>query len=89
MVLRVIPELYDQLPSNPVDMLLVSFRSQTEIADFCAVTPQAVNNWKRRGGIPAVYVEDLSKYTGIPTWMLSFKKAKDGIVTEEKAGQTA
>lgn len=86
MVLRVIPELFDQLPSNPVDMLLISFRSQTEIADFCSVTPQAVNNWKRRGGIPLAYVEDLSKYTGIPTWMLSVNKAKDGTATQEKTG---
>lgn len=76
MVLRVIPELYDQLPSNPVDMLLVSFRSQTEIADFCDVTPQAVNNWKRREGIPPIYVENLSRYTGIPERMLYPKKFK-------------
>lgn len=74
MVLRVIPELFDQLPSNPVDMLLISFRSQTEIASFCSVTPQAVNNWKRRGGIPLIYIADLSAYTGIPDWMLCPKK---------------
>lgn len=76
MVLRVIPELYNQLPSNPVEMLLVSFRSQTEIAFFCGVTPQAVNNWKRREGIPPIYVEDLSRYTGIPAWLLCPKKFK-------------
>lgn len=74
MVLRVIPELYDQLPSNPVEMLLISFQSQTEVAVFCGVTPQAINNWKRRGAIPANYVEDLSRYTGIPSWMLCPKR---------------
>jgi len=70
MVLKIIPAIYDQLPSNPVEMLLISFPSQTEIGMFCGVTTQAVNNWKRREGIPPGYVEALSKYTGIPVWML-------------------
>jgi hypothetical protein len=78
MVMRIIPELYDQLPENPVEMLLISFGAQDEIAAFCSVTPQAVWNWKNRGSIPYVYIEDLSKKTGIPTWMLCPKHFKKG-----------
>lgn len=76
MVMKLIPEVFDQLPSNPVEMLLCSFSSQDEIAAFCAVTPQAVWNWKNRDSIPYIYVEDLSKISGIPTWMLCPKHFK-------------
>ena len=47
MVMKVVPEVYDQLPDNPVEMLLIAFGSQESIAAFCAVTPQAVWNWNR------------------------------------------
>jgi hypothetical protein len=93
MIMRVIPELYDQLPDNPVEMLLISFGSQDDIATFCSVTPQAVWNWKSRGSIPRMYIEDLSKKTGIPTWMLCpkhFDKGEsDGVYgsADEYAGQ--
>jgi hypothetical protein len=93
MVMRIIPELYDQLPSNPVEMLLISFGAQDAIAQFCSVTPQAVWNWKSRGTIPYVYIEDLSKKTGIPTWMLCpkhFNKGESNGVygnSDERAGQ--
>lgn len=76
MIMRLIPEVFDQLPSNPVEMLLCSFASQDEISAFCAVTPQAVWNWKNRGSIPYIYVEDLSRASGIPTWMLCPKHFK-------------
>lgn len=90
MVMRVIPELYDQLPSNPVEMLLISFDSQDQIATFCAVTPQAVYNWKIRESIPAMYIPELSRYSGVPTWMLCpkhFKKGEsDGVVQSDNEG---
>lgn len=70
MGMKVIPEMYDQLPDNPVAMLLVSFDSQEDIAAFCTVTPQAVWNWKERNSIPKWHVEALSRFSGIPTWML-------------------
>jgi hypothetical protein len=70
MVMKVVPEVYDQLPDNPVEMLLIAFGSQESIAAFCAVTPQAVWNWKDRGVVPYVHVESLSNYSGVPTWML-------------------
>lgn len=70
MGIKVVPEVYDQLPSNPVEMLLVSFDSQEDIASFCSVSPQAVWNWKSRGSIPKQHIEALSRFSGIPTWML-------------------
>lgn len=78
MRLRVVPELYDQLPTNPVDMLLVSFPSQEDIAGYCAVSKQAVANWKSRWSIPYIYIDDLSRATGIPQWMLCPKHFEKG-----------
>lgn len=78
MGMKVTPEMYNQLPSNPVEMLLVTFDGQDEIAAFCSISPQAVWNWKWRDAIPKSYVEDLSKYTGIPTWMLCPKHFHKG-----------
>ena len=78
MGMKIIPEIYHMLPSNPVDKLLLCFESQDEIATFCFVTPQAVWNWKNRDSIPKVYVEDLSRYTGIPPWLLCPKHFKKG-----------
>jgi hypothetical protein len=78
MVLKIIPAIYDQLPSNPVEMLLISFGSQSDIADFCSVSQQAVHNWKSRGAIPKWYVKDLCSYTGIPEWMLCPKHFNKG-----------
>ena len=70
MGIKVVPEVYDQLPENPVAKLLVTFDSLSDIAAFCDVSPQAVWNWKYRQAIPAPYVEALSRYTGIPEGML-------------------
>lgn len=57
MGIKITPALYDQLPANPVEMLLICFDTQEEIAVFCAVTAQAVHNWKSRGNIPYWYVD--------------------------------
>lgn len=78
MGIKVVPEVYDQLPENPVAMLLVTFDSQDDIAAFCSVSPQAVWNWKWRESIPAGYVPALSAYTGIPEWMLCPKYFNKG-----------
>lgn len=80
MGIKVTPQMYEQLPANPVDMLLVTFDSQGDIAAFCSVTDQAVSNWKSRISIPYWYAEDLSRHTGIPVWMLCpkhFQKGED------------
>ncbi len=92
MGLKIIPAIYDQLPSNPVEMLLISFGSQGDIADFCSVSHQVVHNWKSRGAIPKWYVEDLCRHTGIPTWMLCpkhFNKGESDVAgnINEGAGQ--
>jgi hypothetical protein len=70
MAMKIIPEMYNQLPTNPVEMLVISFGSQDDIAAYCSVSPQAVWNWKDRNSIPRAHVEDLSRFSGIPTWML-------------------
>jgi len=70
MGIKVTPEIYDRLPNNPVEKLLVCFDSQDDIAAFCAVSPQAVWNWKSRSSVPRWYVDDLSRYSGVPTWLL-------------------
>lgn len=90
MGIKITPELYNQLPSNPVEKLLICFDSQDEIAAFCFVTPQAVWNWKERETIPKAHVEALSRYTGIPEWILCPKwfakkgemDAVDGVVRQ-------
>jgi hypothetical protein len=78
MTMKIIPEMYDQLPSNPVEMLVISFGSQEDIAAYCSVSPQAVWNWKDRNSIPRGYVKDLSRFSGIPTWMLCPKHFDKG-----------
>lgn len=80
MGIKVVPEVYDQLPENPVEMLLVTFDSQDDIAAFCSVSPQAVWNWKWREAIPHGHIPALSAYTGIPEWMLCpkhFERSND------------
>lgn len=76
MGMKVVPEIYEQLPGNPVDMLLVCFDRQEDIAAFCSVSPQAVWNWKDRNSIPYWHAEDLSRYSGVPAWMLCPKHFK-------------
>ncbi len=72
------PELYHQLPENPVEKLLIAFDSQQHIADYCSVSPQAVHNWKSRESIPYVYITDLSRFSGLPEWLLCPKHFEKG-----------
>lgn len=78
MGMKIVPEIYHLLPNNPVEMLLLCFDGQDDIAAFCAVTPQAVWNWKNRDSIPKLHVSALSEYSGIPTWMLCPKHFEKG-----------
>jgi hypothetical protein len=85
MGIKIIPELYSQLPANPVEMLVLSFDSQERIAEFCGVTPQAVYNWKVRDAIPKQYADQLSQFSGIPTWMLCprfFEKGESDVAVQ-------
>ena len=62
---------------NVVEKVISFFDSQTEMAQFCFVSRAAVTHWKNANQIPVWHVEALSRYTGLPKYVIRpdiFKK---------------
>ncbi len=53
-------------PDNPLNRAADAAGSKSELARKIGVTPGAVNNWYRRGVIPAERVKDIEAATGVP-----------------------
>lgn len=81
-------EPFDNLPNNPVEMLMTIFDSQADIAAFCFVSRAAVTHWKNDGRIPPWHIDSLSRYTSIPKWKLCPEHFEKPEETGESDGST-
>lgn len=55
----------DQFHATPLDRAINAVGSQVAIATLCEVTPQAVNQWVKKGKAPPEHVLTIEAATGV------------------------